>query len=326
MAFGDFELICSRAAMPLCPLLGGSTANGVIHTGILTQCYARSIELANTVIFQVGAGIINIGSYAILGIMIYNIRSKYTAIGRKEILRFFYLYTLLNFMSLIIDTGVVPVGTRPYPYFVAIHLGITSAVCWSLMINGFLGFQFYEDGTRFSLALLDLSTLASFVLTFVISLVTFQSWGGSAMNSTNNTTGLFVVAYLLNAIFVFIYCASQVFLVIFTLGELWPLGAIGLGLFFFCVGQVLLYGFSSTICSNVHHYLDGIFFATVCNTFAVMMIYKFWDMITKEDLEFSVSTKENPWEVQEYLEDHDTRYDNGSDYAGSTYNLNSHAF
>ena len=43
------------------------------------------------------------------------------------------------------------------------------------------------------------------------------------------------------------------------------------------------------------------------------MVYKYWDMITTEDLEFSVSNKESTWEVKELLED-SRRYDNDSDY------------
>lgn len=32
-----------------------------------------------------------------------------------------------------------------------------------------------------------------------------------------------------------------------------------------------------------------------------MMVYKYWDSITKEDLEFSVGSKQNIWEVKELL-------------------------
>lgn len=31
------------------------------------------------------------------------------------------------------------------------------------------------------------------------------------------------------------------------------------------------------------------------------MVYKYWDSITKEDLEFSVGSKQNVWEVKELL-------------------------
>jgi hypothetical protein len=42
-----------------------------------------------------------------------------------------------------------------------------------------------------------------------------------------------------------------------------------------------------------------------------MMVYKYWDSITKEDLEFSVGSKQNVWEVKELL---------GEDEMSQTYN------
>lgn len=56
---------------------------------------------------------------------------------------------------------------------------------------------------------------------------------------------------------------------------------------------------------------------------------KYWDSITKEDLEFSVGVKQNNWEVKEPLPEDERRttiyHDNASDYTpsvpfrGSTY-------
>ena len=44
--------------------------------------------------------------------------------------------------------------------------------------------------------------------------------------------------------------------------------------FFFVIGQVILYVFGDKICEGAAHYLDGLFFATICNLLAVMMVYK----------------------------------------------------
>jgi hypothetical protein len=55
------------------------------------------------------------------------------------------------------------------------------------------------------------------------------------------------------------------------------------------------------------HYLDGLFFGTTFNLLAVMMVYKYWDSITKEDLEFSIDTKHQEWQN---LLVHDDTYDN----------------
>lgn len=108
-------------------------------------------------------------------------------------------------------------------------------------------------------------------MSFVISLATFKSWGSMG---PQNTTGLFVVLYLLNAICIAVYLAMQLLLVANTLDDRWPLGHISFGVLVFIIGQVLLYQFSDVICNNVQHYLDGLFFATFCNLLAVMMIYK----------------------------------------------------
>lgn len=317
MGFGQFDDICAKVALPLCPLVGPYDSTNSTMTGIYTVCFARSIELANTTIFQIGNAFINIGGLAVIGIMIYNIRTKYTAIGRREILDFFGILLVLTMLNLVIDCGVVPPGSGAYSYFVAVQAGFSSAACWCLMINGFLGFQMWEDGTPRSKWFLRFSSLAVWGLTFVFAILTFHNWGGSAFNP-HQTTALFVVLYILNALFLFVYVVSQIILTIIVLRDLWAFGAIALGTVFFIIGQVLLYAFSKSICQSVKHYLDGLFFATVCNLFACMMIYKYWDMITSEDLEFSVSNKESAWEVKELLED-DRRYDDGSDYDSSLY-------
>jgi hypothetical protein len=178
---------------------------------------------------------------------------------------------LLTFASLILDSGVIPPGNSAYPYFAAVQNGLTSALCVCLLINGFVGFQLYEDGTTLSVWLLRTASAAMFVITFLVSLATFKSWAGLG---PTNTVGLFVVLYLVSAVALAIYVIMQIILVVNTLQDRWPLGDIAFGAFFFIIGQVILYVFSVQICNAVQHYLDGLFFATVCNLLAVMMVYK----------------------------------------------------
>jgi hypothetical protein len=243
---------------------------------------------------------------------------------------------LLTMVSLVLDAGVVPPGSGPFPYFTAVQNGLASALCTCLMVNGFVGFQLYEDGTTLSVWLLRLSSLGMFAISFIVSLFTFKGWVGLG---PTHTVGLFVVLYVLNAICIAIYIVMQLLMVTNTLDDRWPLGHIIFGVLVFVVGQVLLYAFSETICENVQHYLDGLFFATFCNLLAVMMVYKvryinstntnisltcqqYWDSITKEDLEFSVGVKRNNWEIKELIPEEDRRltmyHDNGSEYAAST--------
>lgn len=178
---------------------------------------------------------------------------------------------LLTFCSLCLDSGVIPPGSAPYPYFTAVQSGLTSALCVSLLINGFVGFQLYEDGTTFSVWLLRGISFAFFVITGLVSLATFKDWAGLG---PTRTVGLFVVLYIVSGLFLVVYVIMQTLLVMRTLEDRWPLGDIAFGVFFFIVGQVILYAFSTKICNAVQHYLDGLFFATMCNLLGVMMVYK----------------------------------------------------
>ncbi|KAK7509863.1 chitin synthase III catalytic subunit [Phyllosticta citricarpa] len=298
MGFGDFDTLCEQAPIPLCILVGPPSNISFDGHGIQPKCYARTIELANTLIFETAADFMHILALIMTTIMIVHVRSKFTAVGRKEITTFFYIYMVLTILSLLLDAGVVPPGSGAFPYFAAAQNGFSSALCMCLFVNGFVGFQLYEDGTRLSVWLLRAFSLVFGGVSFIVSLLTFKEWAGLG---PENTTGMFVVLYLFNAIFIFVYLVMQLMLVLNTLEDRWPLSHIIFGVFFFVIGQVILYTFSSTICDNVAHYLDGLFFATICNLLGVMMVYKYWDSITKEDLEFSVGIKAHNWEVKELL-------------------------
>jgi hypothetical protein len=194
-----------------------------------------------------------------------------TKTGRKEITAFFYIYIALTAVSLILDTGVIPSNNSAFAFFVAAQNGLASAMTICLLINGFVGFQLYEDGTPLSVWLLYGVSLAMFIISGAISLLTFKSWGGLG---PENTVGMFVVLYIFSIIFVAVYIVMQFILVINTLQDRWPIGDLIFGCIFFITGQVILYVAGDKICEAASHYLDGLFIATICNLLAVMMIYK----------------------------------------------------
>ena len=295
MTFGSFQDICTKTALPLCPLVGHNPITDT--TGVTAACYPRTISIANTIIFQGAASFVHIAALIMTVIMIIHVRSKFTAVGRKEITTFFYIYLLLSVFSLLLDAGVIPPGSSARPWFAAVQIGLASALCLSLCINGFLGFQVYEDGTTLSVWLLRTLSAIWGGVSFLVAVLTFKSIGGL---SPTNTVGLFVVSYILNALLLAIYVGMQLLLVLGTLADwAWPLGNIIFGVFFFVAGQVILYTLSETICNKAEHYLDGLFFASITNLLGVMMVYKYWDSITTEDLEFSVGTKVGGWDVKE---------------------------
>lgn len=84
-------------------------------------------------------------------IMLFHIRSKYTAVGRKEICLFFYIYVFIELLAIFLDSTIIPTAHQVYPWFTAIYAGAVGALYWCILINGFVGFQLYEDGTPISL-------------------------------------------------------------------------------------------------------------------------------------------------------------------------------
>lgn len=123
--FGSFNGICETAALVICPLVG--TAQGVVPT-----CYSRNVDIGKTLIFQpCKSGLLSHFSFILFffsatcfvhivaiimtGIMILHIRSKYTAVGRKEIIMFFWLYACISLLAMFLDSGVIPTSNVVYP-------------------------------------------------------------------------------------------------------------------------------------------------------------------------------------------------------------------
>ncbi|BEI79861.1 hypothetical protein CcaverHIS002_0103900 [Cutaneotrichosporon cavernicola] len=298
--FGSFEWVCERASLVVCPMLS--------ETGIEPTCYARNVQLGRQIIFQPATCFVHIAALGMTLIMLFHIRSKYTAVGRKEIVLFFYIYMFVELLAIFLDSTVIPTHHTVYPWFAAVYAGAIGALYWCLLVNGFVGFQLYEDGTPMSLWSLRLSCLGIGGVCFVIAAGTFQNWGSL---NYNNPIGLFITYLVYPLIVAVIYIVSQLILVVRTLDDRWVIGDIIFGVAFYVIGCVLLIAFSITICDAVSHYIDGVFFFQLCMLFTVMMIYKYWDSITKEDLEFSVGSKVAVWEVKdpllapnpEYMED-----------------------
>ena len=124
---------------------------------------------------------------------------------------------------------------------------------------------------------LRITCLAVFGTSFFIAIATFKRFAGFNYTSP---TGLWVIYILWPLVCTVVYIISQLVLVFRTLDDRWPIGDIVFGTGFFTIAQVLLFAFSVTICNAIKHYIDGLFFFTLCMLLSVMMVYKYWDSIT----------------------------------------------
>jgi len=124
---------------------------------------------------------------------------------------------------------------------------------------------------------LRICCLAAFGAAFFIAIATFKGYVGF---KNSKPLALWIVYILWPLACTVIYVISQLVLVFRTLEDRWPIGDIIFGTAFFTIAQVLLFAFSATICDAIKHYIDGLFFFTLCMLLSVMMVYKYWDSIT----------------------------------------------
>lgn len=276
--------------MSLCAHVGTSE-------GISPICYSRPADISGTPFFQISTFIIHLIALIMTAVMIANVRSKYTAVGRSEISVFFCLFFISTILDMLLVTNIISFASPAAPFITAAHVATVTTTFCSLLYNGFIGFEFVEDGTKQSLVILGASCVTTFSVSFIVALSTFLNVAGS---SSSSPIGLWIVYFLFNGVAALVYFVTQVALVVKTLEDAWPLGGIVFGAIFFVLGQSFTFT-SLQICQTFNRYLDGLFFSATCNLLAVMMIYKFWDSITKEDLEFSISSSSrmgsSPWEI-----------------------------
>ena len=209
---------------------------------------------------------------------------------------FFYLYLLDVILGLLLVGNIIPVTMIGfYNTVTAMQLGCVAGTFWVLLMNGFVGFRWAEDGTLRSLWIFRLSTLAVWSVFFIISLCTFNEWGGLG-HSNNSMLWFLLVCFILGCML--IYFITQIVL-ISSLDEYWALGPFLLGMGCFSLAAVFFSVAGVPICKVTGHYLDGMFLGEICMLLSVMMIYKYWDTITGEDLEYALPFLEESSELGE---------------------------
>lgn len=284
-SFGDFKWVCSQASFIVCPALGHSDP----------KCYSRNVALQNFLLFQPSVLAVNLSAIVMTTNMIIQIKNKYTAVGRKEMVIFFYLYLINVILEMFLVTNIIPLSTSLYKYFTAAYVGSSTACFGILLLNGFVGFQWTEDGTRASVWIFRVFSVLFFGAGYSIAIMTFTGVLGMGKE---NAFLLYITMFIFNIGALTIYVVLQVVLVLTTLHDMWALGDIFFGITTFIMGVGTISVFSPNICQLTSHYIDGMFLCSCFFLISVMMVYKYWDSITCEDLEYAVGTSDPIWHLK----------------------------
>jgi hypothetical protein len=133
------------------------------------------------------------------------------------------MYAISVLLEFFLVSGIIPMANSSYKWFVSIYIGWNMGTLWCLLMNGFIGFQWAEDGTPASLWSIRISSLVVALISMFVGIGTFDSKAGL---KSSNPVGLFILYMAFSAAFILIYVVFQVILVVKTLDDRWPLGTI----------------------------------------------------------------------------------------------------
>ncbi|KAG9558390.1 hypothetical protein KCU79_g8948, partial [Aureobasidium melanogenum] len=153
-------------------------------------------------------------------------------------------------------------------------------------MNAAVGYQFLDDGTLVSLALIFGSAAILFIGTGYIALDTGFSWTGywdDTLVAPNRAYALYTLYQLVPLVFLFIFFVLEAFIVIRVLGEIRPLFYLIAAVLLFAIGQIFQYVISVHLCWASNGAINGGLFESLFTLLAIIMIWVFWSSITEDD-------------------------------------------
>ncbi|KAL2265433.1 hypothetical protein VTJ83DRAFT_6533 [Remersonia thermophila] len=282
--FGNFDQFCADTTLPVCNLLS-PTDN---QAGPWDGCELKGIPLSGD--RRLG----NLGSILLCGIAIVStlgllVRSerKRAAVGRREMQLFLLGYLLIS-ISEIFSVGEFPISSKVRLAFSAINIGAIAATTWVLFLNALVGYQFMEDGTPISVALVGGSGLVFLVGVGYIALDTgfsFTGFWNSSLELPNRSIALYVLYLIVPLLWIVLFFLLESVLVLRVLGEIRPMLFLVGAAAAFAAGQVFNFVVSPYICNGTSGAIDGSLFQTLFTLVSVILVWLFWSSITEDDWE-----------------------------------------
>jgi len=267
IAFGSFSL-CTTTSFPVCDLLP-----------FQPTCVPTPL-----------AGIRNIGELILCALTIVSVlyflircKMKKSAVGRLE-MTIFMSWVLVAVIAELVLGGIGATGTS-LKYVGAVQIGSTAAAFIALSLNGFVGYQWLDDGTSISLlGVFGTSLLYGIAVSYLAADASLQI-NFNTSPSTPVNVPLFVLYFIVPVLCVVIYTAAQTVLVMKYLRSRHPLGLLAGAFLAFVLAVMTALFISSLMCTGTNSAVDGRFLITFWIVIAVWWVFRFWDSITEDSLD-----------------------------------------
>ncbi|RKP40416.1 chitin synthase III catalytic subunit [Dimargaris cristalligena] len=274
MQYGSLQEFCAQPSSPICNIFALRPPAKCIIMG-------ESISGGTVRLVNIGDFVISTLSIIIIAYVCFRIKGKLSGVGRQEFSYIYLLYTgVLVCQILSIDWYFKDVS----PWIACIHVALTIATFWCLLLNALIAFQIFPDGSRVSLTVLLMSTFLVFVGSLYITLDT-RIGLTSALLPLDGRGGLvspalftLYITFPLVAISVYLFC--QTLLVLWFLTIRRPLAFLYGSLVCFVLGQVFLLLVSQPLCESSNESMDALMFTTAFNTTSLCLLYIYWAAVT----------------------------------------------
>lgn len=259
--------VCSQTELPLCKILSKSP----------TEFVSRSYTIGRIRICSPSTLILLITVFLCTLRMINSVKFHYSAVGRKEMRTFFYIYIASILLDMLLISKLFVSGNELiYTILLATQLALTNTCIFCLLI-----------GSVTTLYMISYSFLSGSTITAIFSFAYFMTILPLIYFalSLRNHELFFIIVFALNGALILAYLYLQFHTMKILNTEVWAYGTVFLSFVFFIMAIVPLFYGCSLIALLTERYFDGLFCFHLFIFCAIMMIHKFWLSICENESE-----------------------------------------
>ncbi|TBU09098.1 catalytic subunit of chitin synthase III [Hamiltosporidium magnivora] len=255
---------CSEINLPLCKVLKDTPCG---YTGRSLPVFGTNLNTFFTIIILLAAMFCTFR-------MIKGANKKYSAVGRKEMVTFFYMYLATISLETVLVSGVLKKNVLVY--LTSLQLSFANSTVFCLFIGGLTSTSLVDIGLLKSILIVRVVTFVYFVTSIVVIYMFLMA---------KNSFIICFFTFILNLGLAFLYLILQVLKLIRLDAEVWAYGTLIISALFFMSGILPLFFGSEYIALLSDRYLDGLFFFHLFIFCGIIMIHKYWLSVCENEAE-----------------------------------------
>ncbi|KAI9292504.1 hypothetical protein K502DRAFT_332293 [Neoconidiobolus thromboides FSU 785] len=269
----NYSTLCKSGSYAICNLFLPT-----LESSCKLETIGGTKNLVNVIVTSI--------SLAIMVGLLLRIKHKKAAVGRKEMILLLLFICFQSFFHMLVRAQVFPQDSIASLKFSSFYLAWTTSTAFVLLFNALVAFQFWRDGSKTSIITLLLISIG--IISGLTSFNVLKSEAYLLNDHEKDETSIQDVAYFIfYTIFpilaILLYLILQFILVIRSLSARKPLSFLLISFVFLIAGKCIDYYAGLNLCLVSKGLMDGAPFDSICFTFSILSLFKYWNDITEDD-------------------------------------------